>query len=281
MAKSISVRFYRVGKVAQHGPSLRTTLEAIFNSGPPANRERQLTGGFVCRLERLELAAGYVAGEMMRIRETDLPCEVHPDGTRVLGVNVPLGDGIAFCYREADHTLAIQYDNRVVSPGRFNDYIMQMHHAGQYILDPVMDANALVRFQAQPLRKLKVKLARPQNLAPLDDETAAAGAAFQALGAAYGAPVITLELSMGRNRGHLADGAKAMIEGFLQLAGRDADVRAITVTPEAGEGVQNEDINLLDAILSDKGEIAPHSDAPDDVYAATSAFVRARLDNHG
>lgn len=281
MAKAISVRFYRVGKVSPHGPSLRTTLETIFGLGPPAARERQLAGGFVCRLERLLPAPGYLAGEMMRIRETDLPCEVHPDGTRVLGVNVPLGDGVAFCYREADHTLAMQYDARVVSPGRFNSYMGQMHHPGQYTLEPVLDAEALARFHAQPLRKLKVKLARPQNLNALDDEMAAAGAAFQVLGDAYQAPVITLEMSMGHNKGQLAEGAKAMVAGFLAMAGHNGDVRAISVTPDAGEGVQNEDINLLDSLLSEKGDVVPASDEPDAVYAATSAFVRMRLDGHG
>lgn len=281
MAKAISVRFYTIGKLSPQGPSLRTTLETIFNLGQPETRECQLTGGFVCRLERLHTEPGHLSGEMMRIRETDLPCEVHPDGTRVLGVNVPLGDGIAFCFREADHTLAIQYEARVLSPGRFNDYLMQMHHAGQYTFDPVLDADALARFQAQPLRKLKVKLARPQNLAPLDNEMSAAGAAFHALGDAYEAPVITLEMSMGHNKGQLAQGAKTMVQGFLAMAGHNSDVRAISVTPDAGEGIQNEDINLLDSLLSEKAEINPASEEPDAVYAATSAFVRQRLDAHG
>ena len=94
MAKAITVRFYTVGKVSPQGASLRTTLQTIFELGEPSVRERQLTGGFVCRLERLALAPGYLSGEMMRVRDTDLPCEVHPDGTRALGVDVPIGDGI-------------------------------------------------------------------------------------------------------------------------------------------------------------------------------------------
>ena len=281
MARSITVRFYTVGKVSPQGSSLRTTLQTVFNLGEPSARERQLTGGFVCRLERLDLAPGYLSGEMMRVRDTDLPCEVHPDGTRALGLDVPIGDGIAFCFREADHTLAIHYDTGVVSPGRFNDYLMQMHHAGQFTMEPVLDAAAIARFQAQPLRKLRVKLARPQNLDALDDESAAAGAAMQSLGDAYEAPVVTIELSMGHNKGQLGAQAKAMVWSFLGMVGHGEDVRAISVTPDAGEGLKNEDINLLDSLLSEKGEINPASDAPDDVYTATSTFVRQRLDSHG
>lgn len=281
MAKSITVRFYTVGKMAEQGASLRATLEAIYGLGEPAARQRQLSGGFVCRLERLVLEPGYVSGELMRVRDTDLPCEVHPDGTRALGIEVPIGDGVAFCFREADHTLAMHYDTRVVSPGRFNDYMMQMHHAGQFTIQPVMDAEALARFQELPLRKLRVKLARPQDLDALDDEAAAAGAAIQALGEAYEAPEVTVELSMGRNKGALGLAAKAMVESFLFMVGHEQDVRSIHVTPDAGEGVRNEDINLLDSLLSEKGEVNPVSDAPDDVYAATSAFVRQKLDDHG
>ncbi|WAC24732.1 hypothetical protein [Blastomonas sp. SL216] len=281
MAKSITVRFYSVGKLAAQGPSLRTTLQAIYDLGEPAARQRQLAGGFVCRLERLVLEPGYVSGEMMRVRDTDLPCEVHPDGTRALGIDVPIGDGVAFCFREADHTLAIHYDPRVLSPGRFNDYLVQMHHAGQFVMEPVMDGDALARFQEQPLRKLKVRLARPQNLDALDDEAAPAGAAIQAMGEAYEAPEITVELSMGRNKGSLGLAAKAMVEQFLVLFGQGADVRSLHVTPDAGEGLKNEDINLLDSLLSEKGEVNPASDAPDDVYSATSAFVRLKLDDHG
>lgn len=281
MAKPITVCFYQVGKVAQEGPSLRAVLQSIFDLGDPGVRERQLSGAFICRLERLSSTPGYLAGEMMRVRSTDLPCEVHPDGTRPLNVGVPIGDGIAFHYREHDHKLAIQYDNKVLSPGRFNDYLGQMVHAGQFMFDPAIDPAALAKFRAQPLRKLRIKLARPQQLGDLENEMAAAAHAFRDLGEAYQAPIVTLEMSMGRSGGQLGEGAKQMIEGFLAMAGHSGDVRGVHVTPDAGEGQQNEDINLLDTLLSVKGEIAPASDAPNDVYMAASAYVPAQLDQHG
>lgn len=281
MPKPITVRFYQVGKVSQHGPTLRTVLQQIFDLGEPGTRQRQLSGAFTCRLERLNVdTPGYVAGEMVRVRSTDLPCEVHPDGTHALSVDVPIGDGVAFWFREQDHKLAIQYDMRTLSPGRFNDYLHQMVDAGQFIFEPALDPQALARFHALPLRKLKVKLARPQQLGALEDDMSAAGQAFRDLGEVYQAPVVTLEMSMGHYKGQLADGAKQMVEGFLTMAGTNRDVRGITVTPESGEGQENEDINLLDTLLSVKGEVAPVSEGPNDVYAACSAFVRAQLDAH-
>lgn len=281
MGKAISVRFYRIGKVSAQGSSLRDTLTKIYNLGEPSARECQLDGSFVCRLERLELEKGIISGEMVRIRNTDRPCEVHPGGTKILGVKVPLGEGIAFRYREADHVLAIQYDVRTVSPGRFNDYLQQMHNAGKFHFTPVIDPEALAKFQDQPLRKVKIKLARPADLSKLEDHLSAAGEAFRSLGEAYDAPEVTIQLSMGRNKGQLAEGTKSVINGLLTMAGHSSDVRGITVTPDAGEGLRNEDINLLDSLLSEKGDVAPLSDAPDDVYQATSLFVRIKLNSHG
>ena len=123
-------------------------------------------------------------------------------------------------------------------------------------------------------------MARPQQLGQLEDDMAAAGQAFRDLGQAYQAPVVTLEMSMGHYGGELGDGAKQMIEGFLTMAGQNRDVRGITVTPDSGEGEQNEDINLIDTLLSIKGEVAPATEGPDDDYAACSQYVKAQLDAH-
>jgi hypothetical protein len=173
----------------------------------------------------------------------------------------------------------MQYDPRIVSPGRFMDYLSQVHHAAQYVLEPTIDADALRRFQRQPLRKAKVRLARPQQLAAVEPDMEAASAAFQMLGNAYQAPVVTLTLSMERNEGELAAGAKDMVAGFLRMAGQgNSDIRGITVMPEAGEGTDNEEINLLDSLLSLKADLPlPHND-PDGSYAMRADHLARALE---
>jgi hypothetical protein len=280
MPKSITVRFYEIGKLTQHGASLRQALQEIFGSGPPGDREVQLSEGFTCRLERLHTTAGFVSGEMLRVRTTDFPCEVLPQGTRRLGVDGPIGDGIAFRFRDADSRLAIQYDPRVVSPGRMFDYIAQWHGTPLFGFTPTMDDDAIARFRAQPLRKVKIKLATPRNLAAIEDAAAPAAIALRDLGEDYEAPIVTLELSMGHAKGHLAEGAKQMTEGFLRMLGEGADVRSIVVTPDAGEGVDNEDINLLDQLLSDKDEIASPPNDPDAIYDVCARHVECVLARH-
>ena len=58
--------------------------------------------------------------------------------------------------------------------------------------------------------------------------------------------LLRLNSAWATQKGYLAEGAKQMTEGFLRILGEGADVRSIVVTPDAGEGVDNEDINLLD-----------------------------------
>lgn len=280
MPKSITVRFYEIGKLTPHGASLRQALQEIYDSGPPGAREVQLSEGFVCRLERLHATAGFVSGEMLRVRTTDFPCEVLREGTRRLDVEGPIGDGIAFRFREADSRLAIQFDPRVVSPGRMFDYVAQWHRTPLFGYTPTMDDEAIARFRAQPLRKVKIKLASPRNLAVVEDASAPAAIALRNLGEDYGAPVVTLELSMGHAKGHLAEGAKQMAEGFLHMLGEGADVRGIVVTPDAGEGVENEDINLLDQLLSDKDEIPSPPNDPDAIYEACASHLERVLARH-
>lgn len=280
MAKMVTVRFYQVGKMHQAGIGLRAALEAISALGQPGARERQLSGTFVCRLERLAAADGYVSGEMTRVRDTDYPSEVHPYGTTGLGVDVPIGDGVAFCFREADHKLAIEYDPRTLSPGRMIDYISSMDPAALFTLEPAIDANAMARFQAQPLRKVSVTLAGARNLAALENVMEPVGSSIRNLGAQYNAPVVTVEMSMGHSKGQLTEGLKQVVTGFLHMAGHGLDVRGLHVTPDAGEGERNEDINLLDQLLSVKDQLVLPNKQPDQSYAIRSAHVRAKLDAH-
>lgn len=283
MPKTVTVRFYEIGKMAENGPSLRTALQQIFESGQAGDRQVQLSEGFVGRLERLTTnVAGYVSGEMLRVRDTDFPCEVHADQTRTLNVDTPLGDGISFCFREADSRLAIQYDPRTFSPGRMFDYISQWNGVPLFTYQPAIDDQAIQRFRQQPLRKLTIRLASPQHLAAVEDGAAPVVDAVQQLAEDYDAPTVSIELSMGRNKGSLAEGTKLVAEGFLQMLGNGtADVRSLKVTPDSGEGIENEDINLLDQILSDRDEIASPGNDPAVIYTAVSTFVRQRLDQHG
>jgi hypothetical protein len=191
---------------------------------------------------------------MTRVRHEDYPAELHPDGARQLNVDVPIGDGVAFRFRERDHTLAFQYDDRILSAGRFLDYLESFHRKALYHYSPIADEEELARFRDEPLKKISIKLARPADVVAEEDSMQAAATSFRRLGEAYSAPTVTLQMSVGTGGGFLNAAAKRMIEGFVRSVGEN-DLRAAKAVPANRGGGRAKEVNLLDTLFSHKEEI--------------------------
>lgn len=280
MPRAMSVRFYDVRKVHARGMSLRDALSQIAARGQPGTREMQLGPGVRVRLEEFTPTAGFLEGEITRVRADDHPSEVHPHGTVQLNVTGPIGEGVAFKFRERDHVLAIQYDNRIVAPSRFFEYVMQMAQPAQFEADAKADARALAHFRRHPMKKVKIRLAQPQDLAGVEAPMQSAARAFRGLARDYAAPMITLELGVGHEDGALGADAKRMVEGFVRRSGIDPNVKSVKITPDNGAGIENAEINLLDALLSFRTTIPNLPNDPAANYAARQRVVSRALANH-
>ncbi len=281
MSKSFTTRFYLIGKKDKNGVAFKGALTSIFQKGNPGARHYQLAQGYICRLERLDLSeVGYISGSMTRLRHTDFPSEITDAGSVELNVSGPIGNSIVFRFREKDHTLAIQYDPRIISPGRFISYIEGFLSKEMFSMTPKLDAGALQRFRDSPLKKLQIKVASPTKLGNVDAPMQAVATSFSRLGQAYEAPIITLEMSMGHNKGALGQATKLMAEGFLTLIGMndDVDVRTIKAMSEDIDG--NEPINLIDQVLSVKDDIVLKSNNPDDIYDDCLSHLKIVLNHH-
>jgi hypothetical protein len=280
MPKTVTVRFFQIGKVHRNGPSVRNALDQIVALGQPGARECQLAQGMDCRLERYTPAAGILTGEMTRVRDDDHPSEVHPHGTAQLNVAGAIGEGIAFRYRERDHLLAIQYDPRIMGPGRFIDYMMQMAQPANFTILPKMDRNALASFRARPLRKVKIRIAQPQDLRQVEPAMSSVAQSVRRMGREYAAPSITLELGMGHEGGSLGRDAKRMVEGFIRRAVNDENIKNVRTTSDSGPGVANEEVDLLDALLSVKHTIARMSNDPLQSYRDRARVLERAMNGH-
>lgn len=281
MPSRLTIRFYSVEKLNPNGLSLKRALEQLDALEFPA-RERQLMAGLTVRLERYADDAGELAGEFTRVRTTNFPFEVRPDGAARLPTNGPIGDGVVFRFRPADHTLAIQYDTRIVSPGRAMDYLMQFDNRGAFKITPKMDEENWRKFRESPVRKLKIGIASPDHLGNIEDEGAAVARSFQELSEAYGAPVITIEMGMGNRLGALGDATKGLARAMADLfRGGEADLRSLRAKVKPNEDMPAEDINLIDEIISDKFELELPQNDPDRSYAVRSEFLKNRLRQHG
>jgi hypothetical protein len=280
MTNRISVRFYSVEKLQPNGPSLKRALEHISQMNHE-QRQIQLGEGVIVRLERFEEDAGELCGEFTRVRDTDFPFEVRPDGVRSLQTEGPIGTGVAFRFRPGDHTLAMQFDTRIVSPGRVVDFFLHADTRFGFSFTPKLDEENWLKFNDSPIRKLRIGIASPQHLDALEGEGEAVGTAFRRLGEAYSGQVITIEIGMGHRRGALSAAARQAAGAIGQLmAGGQADVRSLKGWIKPAEDRPVEEINLIDEFLSDKIEFPSPKNNPDENYAVRKNLLRRILNAH-
>lgn len=284
MANSrLTIRFYLVEKLQPQGLSLKQALKAIADLDFP-DREQDLAAGLRVRLERFSEDSGELRGEVTRVRDVNYPFEVRTDGVSPLPTDGPIGDGVAFRFRQSDHTLAIQYDPRIVSPGRIMDYLMQCDGRGAFKITPKVDAENWKRFKKFPLKKLQVRIASPDHLDEVEDASEAVVSSLRSLGEAYSAPVITIEMGMGGRKGALGPAAKqfaASIYDRLGGGGTGSDLRALKGWSKTAEDEPVEEINLIDEILSDKNEIELPRNDPEKSYKTRDGFLKTGLARHG
>lgn len=281
MDRRLTLRFYEVGKLKPTGPSLADVLDEIYALGTARTREADVAADCRVRLERLAKDNGHVVGEFTRVQSTNFPSEVRDGGVFKLGVNGQLGHGIAFRFRPKDHILAIQYDSRVLSPGRIFSYLLEVKKDAAFELTPCMNDSAWERLDKRPLKKLKIRVASPADLANVEDEGAAVGESFRALGLAYGAPSVTIEIGMGGKNGSLSDTAKTMARQVFELFANDEiDLRGMRAICETQDGERNDEINLIDEILSVKDELVLPDNDPDKSYEMRRKWLKDKMAKH-
>lgn len=272
------MRFYVVEKIHQNVPALPDVLEGIFGLGEAHARQATLMYGIIARLERLETGPDFVTGEFTRLQNTNFPSEVHEDGVVPLSVDGPLGHGIVFRFRPSDSLLAIQYDPRILAPSRINAYLLEIRADATYIFRPRMNQDSWARMAQHPLRKLTLGVASPADLAEIEDAGASVADALRSMGEAYEAPSITVELGMGRRNGALGEATKEMARRFFEkFQQEEVDLRKLRGVVETEQGIPNDEINLLDEVLSKKEELDLPENDPEKSYQMRKSWLVGQM----
>ncbi len=256
MDRTVTIRFYDVSRTDEGRPALRDVLEQIARL-PLVERERHIDHGeILVRLEDFRGDGDCVAGQFIRAQTGGLPGRMLPDRTDNLPFAEPLGHGIAFRYRPHDGLLAIQYDNRVLSPGKVLTYLYEFAPRAEFVLEPRMRDDALARFRALPLRSLEIAVAGPPDI---DDEERADDSVYAGIARMkrrYGADTVRIKMSMGHRGGSLLEDAKEIaLEALARFNGQDGQIRAIKGTVDPGEGVRNEEIDLMGELFDVKEDL--------------------------
>lgn len=276
-----SVRYYRVEKEHVAGPSLLEAFVNLAQVEPIENREVNIAGGMRVRLERFEDENGEFSGEFTRVQMTDFPFEIGPDGVSPLTTEGYIGDGVAFRFRQIDHTLVMQYDARICSPGRAIGYLKQQNPRCCFLIQTKFDQDNWTKFEDGNIRDFTLKIASPDHLPNIENEALAAGQAFDELGAAYGAPFITIKFGMGQKRGYLSNAIKSIASQFRSAEERgDLDIKTLRAKVAEDEGIPPEDINLIDQIFSNSCDIDYPQNDPERNYNLRKAELQRFLNDH-
>lgn len=281
MEKSITLRFYDLTRTDNAKPSFESILEKLE---PLKLKDRERTVGtedILVRLEDYAPDGEELAGQLMRAQSGNRPGVMKETGTEGLPFSEPLGHGIAFRYRKADGLLGLQFDPRVLAPSRFMDYFYQVEPTAEFRLLARLREDAWERFDTLPLRKLELQVAGHPNVgAEPSPESQAAWAALADLGEKYQAHTVRIELSMGHRGGSLADDAKALArDAFARFTAGTEDVRALRGTMDTGEGMPNDDIDLMGTLFDVKVDLSfPHDD-PAKFYELRRDLLKTSLAN--
>ena len=115
----------------------------------------------------------------------------------------------------------------------------------------------------------------------IEDEGAPVGKSFKEFGEAYGAPMITVELSMGHRKGALLESAKGLATGIFNMFSEgDVDLRSLKAKVKTQDDVPTEEINLIDEVLSDRFDVDLPANDPDKNYKVRDDFIKQILAEH-
>jgi len=269
--KNFTFRFYDISRPNPRTPAMVDMLRQIADIPQKDQREKLLSSDYTVRLETLEdQGQDAVVGELTRCQNTNLPSEIDAGARRPLEVD-RLGHSVVFRLNHRLGVLGIQYDSRVVSPGRLLDYIAAFNAGATFRMDPRLDPQAWAKFNNGPTRKLSIRVANPENMGNLDGTSRAASDSLRAMSDAYDAPSIYVEISMGHHRGFLADGVNALARQLaaMNFPGVRLDsLSAVTVVNDS-----TEEIDLLEQRVVAKETLSIDDRDPDRNWVIKRNFL--------
>lgn len=241
MERKFTFRFYDLSKTSDATPNFVDVLRQICAVTPESEREKQLTTDYTIRLERLENdGADAVVGEMVRCQNNNLPSQIKDGNRENLDVD-ELGHSIVFRYNGKVGVLGVQYDHRIISPGRILEYVSAFNAAAVYSIDPKIDKSAWQKFANGETRNLAVRIAHPTEMDDLDGVHQDSGSGLRAMGEAYSAPHIKFEISMGHYKGSLQN-AVSLAKSLLGMSG------GARVEGMRGKVISNDELEELDLL---------------------------------
>ena len=274
MDRDVTIRFYEMQPLENGGRSLEDVLRHL-DGLPKREREADVSGSITLRLEHLEEVDGLVLGDLTRVQTQNLPGHVTDEENDRLPVS-QIGHPAAFCYDPETHCMALQFDIKI-GVGRVCDYFKRFADGNGFGHMPILQPDALDRFENETPSKLTVKVARRRNFQNAESELSDFEEMIDRMGAWFGAPGVEITVSCratdeGINKERAIDTVrrwlsfKDEIEGISKISG---------ATIESDEA-----FNFIKFLLKEHGTLDLPDNDPIDGRVRRVRHLRAKYAQH-
>lgn len=242
-------------------------------------RQRNFTmNGVPFRLQEYNVNGTEVSGDLVRIRMDTLPVKAALGG-QLQAINLAADEGIgeetAFVYKTDTSVLALQRNRMGMSAYRFAEYVERITNRQAGITPlPILKRAVNQRLQrARTIRSVKCRFLRPTNQHPQS-----VGGVIDAM-ENVGAATISLELSMGHQRGSLIRAAVTNLireaQQLLRPDNREA-IQSIKVAVKDGDNDPGYIIDMIKDTLVDERNLG-RGHRRHLTYTARLEYLRAAL----
>jgi hypothetical protein len=278
MDSRVHARFFRVTKAETGVTDFPDILLADAAAGKVGERQRDIGGGLLVRLEHCVTNKDTIEGEFCRVQTENFPPQTGLDGLEAipLGKGKGIGHVAAFIYHLPTRVILLQRNINSVTASRVSLYLAATQADRLFALVPVLAKDAMQRFKSKEPRGFAVTFAGPENLDALDDAGIAAAKGAKLIAEAYGGVRVKIEVTVGRSRKKWLNKA-SILEELGQLVDVDG-VKRLRVS--AAGGGEDDLINFLKEQLQEEQVLSLPDGDPDGNYKARNLFLRKALSDN-
>lgn len=235
------------------------------------------------RLERLDPIRGRSYGDFVRLQNENKPGMASPT-TEEEPLGVPPSHGLthaaAFGFDPGLGILALQVNRSGLSQTNLSAYLQEFIAGGGYSFLAIARKNVLQQAQQISIKKIELRVAAPDDLTEIDDDTRSARASLSHMRQLFGGKTVSVVVSVGHHKSQLKQGVVKKAVRWLHRNAVDGSgsVEALKITGLASD--DDEQTRVILDVLGDlvvfRDEILlPHTDMDANYKARRSLIERA------
>ncbi len=278
MDRTINVRFFSIENFEGDQTSFADCLRQAARPNL-SDREVEIEEGIVIRLERLRaIAPSMLAGQFVRIQSENLPPRAIR-GRHLETLGVPsIGHTAAFRYDVARSTIALQLGHNGITAARLSMYMQSLLTVEGFRILPVITDDAWEKLGSGRVRKIMLRIARPQELHAAVPEHRSVRSGFQAMKEAAQTTYVEVSLGMGHADTDISTNrVRRMFEWLIHERSEErAGISKLAAVIRDDATDETEVLTFLDAHMGERTKLTLPDD-PDRAYRIIDQYITAVL----